>query len=967
MNRKQRFFLVLIAIVLLFTCPAFAGSDIVDDLILKVYDLREKATQEPIERLGEIGDPRAITALKNVLYDEKRTNPRRMHAAISLGKIGAPAMDILLEASEKNEVPLKGFAARGLGEIDHEKAYQEILKTLDHEDRIMRHYAIMALKHRSEKGIVNVLIEMLDDEYEMNREFAVRALASKNDSRVVDVLTRMLDDESESVREATIYHLGDIGNKKAFKPLIEHSFEKQQDAPKKQQYTSSSYYTVYTTENYYIEEAVKKIEPDDIGFLVAKVNHSNGNTRKKAASLLKILKIPNSVALLLNMLFDIANDVVVKKTIIDILQHIDNKEASDGLVKYFVKEEDDEIRTSILEALNEMKTEKPLIPFKDMLVDRLISSEDRKHVIRMLVSQNVNLVKAETIEILSNKNEDVEIKKVLIDSLSPTDDPEIVSTLEKIYFSGSVQLKWSVAKKMGSFKNSLSVKLLGNILGDKNYKVRKRAYESLSEIGTTEAIELFKTLGDDREQHVRAAAYKSLGKVDNPLTLEMLKNGKMDKKGYVRKNVVRALGQKDTHEAKDVLMTMIDDDDEIVRQALVGALGRFEREEEVLEILRKMLDDKEASVRDAAFHALTDLKDLKSVGLLMKIAEGSTDMTKNLALLSMLSSCEEISEWKKRNENIVKLKQEKSQRKALKLAEETLELTIKDFGEKSLFSTMQMDIMAIFYIKEGEYQRAENLSNQSLDIKEELFGKKSPHMIQTYSVLASLYAAQERYDESKDALKEVEKISRKMGKARKPFKAMIDTEMANLYILQEKYDEAEKLLKKVNNSIRKTSGEDHLSTAQSYYSLASLYFLKKDYASSEKYTNKAIDIFKNKVGEKHPIIADSLDNLMMCLLVQKKYEEAEDLLKETLNIRKETLGDTHYEVAINLNKIGEFYRFRGNNQKAEDYLQKAVSMVEDHPEGGNVYLNEKSIVFYCTLYSSNQEALKDIIPGLDVT
>jgi HEAT repeat protein len=99
--------------------------------------------------LGEIADPQAVPLLM-----EELKGTQRWFAARSLGQIGEPAIEPLVEALNQSEYNHQGVAVYALGLIRTEKARVLLTEMVKHPDRVISWRAAMTLAEIEAKGTI---------------------------------------------------------------------------------------------------------------------------------------------------------------------------------------------------------------------------------------------------------------------------------------------------------------------------------------------------------------------------------------------------------------------------------------------------------------------------------------------------------------------------------------------------------------------------------------------------------------------------------------------------------------------------------------------------------------------------------------------------------------------------------------------------------------------------------------------
>ena len=124
---------------------AALGPDIVMLLLLAAGSPNRKLRRDMTTAMVELADPRTVEHLVRALGDEYSKVRRKAIAA--LVRIGAPAVDSLMEALDSDQPNIRGFAATCLGHIRDPKAKNALLSILDDENENVRRRVIRSLKH----------------------------------------------------------------------------------------------------------------------------------------------------------------------------------------------------------------------------------------------------------------------------------------------------------------------------------------------------------------------------------------------------------------------------------------------------------------------------------------------------------------------------------------------------------------------------------------------------------------------------------------------------------------------------------------------------------------------------------------------------------------------------------------------------------------------------------------------------
>lgn len=139
------------------------GSVVIDRLMEWMHDGRAppEARAAAIHALGEIGDPRAVDPLVEALSE-----PRVRDAAWgALAKIGAPAVERLMDALHDTRTAIRKAAAEVLGHIGDPRTQTALEDRLEDTEGPVRLAALFALQHLHRPPEVDRLEVFLDDPY----------------------------------------------------------------------------------------------------------------------------------------------------------------------------------------------------------------------------------------------------------------------------------------------------------------------------------------------------------------------------------------------------------------------------------------------------------------------------------------------------------------------------------------------------------------------------------------------------------------------------------------------------------------------------------------------------------------------------------------------------------------------------------------------------------------------------------
>jgi len=172
--------------------------------------------------LGKIVNERAIEPLILTLTLPKPKFPHqdaRIEAVKSLVKIGEPAVDLLINAVDHDQLEVRVRAARALGQIEDSRAMQPLINLLKDPSYKVREAATIAVQKIGGDRVIDLLIDSLKDSEASVRTAAVKSLTRIGELSVAPLI-ETLHHDNYKVREAAARALGQIGDKQVVEYLI---------------------------------------------------------------------------------------------------------------------------------------------------------------------------------------------------------------------------------------------------------------------------------------------------------------------------------------------------------------------------------------------------------------------------------------------------------------------------------------------------------------------------------------------------------------------------------------------------------------------------------------------------------------------------------------------------------------------------------------------------------------------------
>jgi HEAT repeat protein len=408
------------------------------------------------------------------------------------------------------------------------------------------------------------------------RSAAVEALAKLRDPNTVKSLCAALDDKSSEVRQMALKGLVTLGEV-AVNPLI--------DALRKG--------------NSLAADGLVGIGAPAVTPLIDTLRDRDPYLRQSAARVLGRLHDDRALKPLSEALND--KDSHVRHAAVEALAKLGNPGAI-KLLGAALQDPDRSIRQEAISGLVDLGGPQAVEQLRTILYDEDID------IRRAVVAAAARLGKP-AIPLLSSalQDEDGSIRLASVNGLAPLGEHSVEPLIDALQNSDS-RVRQAAAEALGRTRDSRAVKPLIDVLQDKSphlSKVRQSAATALGEIGGLRAVEpLVDALRDEAWNVVQAVA-EALGKLGDQRAVKPLSVALSDGDANIRRVAAKALGELGCSDVVEPLIAALGDKDTGVSQ--VAAEGLVKLGTSSIEPLIGALKSKNRNVRKVAIGALVQL------------------------------------------------------------------------------------------------------------------------------------------------------------------------------------------------------------------------------------------------------------------------------------------------------------------------------------------------------------------------
>ena len=550
------------------------------------------------EKLGDVGDKRAIIPLIRTLKDN---NEDVVITTIkSLAKVSPKDFKTFKYAVKSKDLNIKWNSLEVLGRICNKEAILTLIQTLSEEDREFRWQSAGIIKNIG-KNAVEFLIESLDDPNAEIRKEVSTLLGEIGDKKAVKPLIGSLKDSDEeeigNVRYFVAEALGKIGDKRAVEPLIKSLKDKNEQVrlqtvialgligDKK----AIPYLIDCLGDNYYsvqcqLSKSISKIaNKDTVDTLTKFLCNEDRSIKIGAALTLGEIGDKRAVKPLIRTLKDTDEEVI--RNTAEALGEIGDKRAVKPLIEileypnffteYFFTE------YYIVTALSKIKDKRAVRPLITLLNTNFDSSVDvdRKITIAQALGNIGGNQAIDTLIKLLDKEQPFNLRKWVLRTIQEKKIYEALNSILAILKNDHLIIRENAILALGEIGNEKAILPIIDCLEDKEEWIRIYALKSLGKIGKKSNKDvinpLIKSLADS-SYICRTFAADSLGKLGDKKAISPLINSLNDTDTFVQRKVALGLIKVGNEEvAEPLLKALREQDDDLTLLGIAIALLKF--------------------------------------------------------------------------------------------------------------------------------------------------------------------------------------------------------------------------------------------------------------------------------------------------------------------------------------------------------------------------------------------------------
>ena len=280
------------------------------------------------------------------------------------------------------------------------------------------------------------------------------------------------------------------------------------------------------------------------------------------------------------------------------------------------------------------------------------------------------------------------------------------------------------------------------------------------------------------------------------------------------------------------------------------------------------------------------------------------------------------------DEEFLALKEEGNFQDAVRLAQERVAESEKEFGPDHLQTAIWLNQLGLLYSHFGDYDQAEQVYLRSLDIKQKAKRPNNLAIAVSLLNLGDLYVIKGDYARAEPLLQRARELREKALGANHPDVAACLASLGRLKMFTGDYGAAEALNQRALAMSEQALGPDHWRVAVCLDNLSEIRKYLGDLPEAEALARRALAIREKAPRPDTPLLARNLSNLALIYVMMGKYAQAETLYKRALEVYEKSIGVQHPAAAQCLSNLAGLYSMLGNTQRSEQLQRQALDILE---------------------------------------
>ncbi len=243
----------------------------------------------------------------------------------------------------------------------------------------------------------------------------------------------------------------------------------------------------------------------------------------------------------------------------------------------------------------------------------------------------------------------------------------------------------------------------------------------------------------------------------------------------------------------------------------------------------------------------------------------------------------------------------------------------------------QLEILGMLYGELTLRVEAGALLGEVLQLRRDLYDGDHRLLARELNNLAAWHYRGGEYEQAEKLYQQALEMRARLGHTGVDL-AKVMSNLASTLMQRGEYQRAEELYRRVLEIRRQAYGPEDLDVAKSLRSLGNLLYLRGDFEHAEPLLRETLRIRLLHFGERHKQVAMARSSLARVLHGQGKLAEAAAMFHQVLGVRRQLMGEGGHSVAVTRKDLASVLLSQGEIAEAEESLRQALATLSEKPD-----------------------------------
>ena len=234
---------------------------------------------------------------------------------------------------------------------------------------------------------------------------------------------------------------------------------------------------------------------------------------------------------------------------------------------------------------------------------------------------------------------------------------------------------------------------------------------------------------------------------------------------------------------------------------------------------------------------------------------------------------------------------------------ELVERSRRELGEEHPNTIKGMLILALAFLKKGDFDSAEQTWRESLEIARRALGDEHPFTLCSMMNLSSILERRGRHDEAEKIHRDLFETCQRLTQEGRSDALDIMTEVPRILGDMGELDEAQAQQERILEMYRHALGEEHPQALKATRDLAFTLARRGSYEHAGKMLSDCLETQRRILGKEHPDTLGTMGRQAFLLGLKGQHDLAAGLWEECFEVQSHVLGKEHQLTLFSLEKL----------------------------------------------------------------